>query len=237
MLSGVIRRFPADARIDSPKYLYELIHPDDRVDLSAEGERPNVVARLAEIFLHRHGPATLDDLVWWTDVTKTEARRALARVHAERVEAEGWRTDAWLLPRDVAAWRAFTDGKAADVTLLPFRDPFTYARRPPTILSDDPDAPVLDWKAKRIRLRDADSLHHHAILDGGRLVGVWEYDPDEERIVTRLWSTDPRLKKRVADAAAETARFIREQIGDMRFYAADSAQSRAPRIAFCRSSR
>ena len=237
MLRGLIRRFPANARIDSPKYLYELIHPDDRADLNAEGEEHNVVAKLAEIFLHRHGPATVDDLVWWTGVTKTEARRALASVRAERTVVDGWSTDAWLHPRDVAAWHTFSDGNPTQVTLLPFRDPFIYARRPPAILSDHPDGPVLDWKARRIRLREADSLHHHAILDGGRLVGVWEYDVEQADIVTRLWPTDPRLKKRIAAAAAETAMFIREQIGDMRFYAADSASSRAPRIAFCRSRR
>ena len=77
-------------------------------------------------------------------------------------------------------------------------------------------------------------MNHHAIVAGGELVGVWEYDPDARCVVTRVWSTDKELRTRAADAAAETERFVRQQLGDAKLSAVDPPARRAARIAFCR---
>jgi hypothetical protein len=233
-LDGMIRRFSIDGRIDSPKYMYEAIHPDDRPDLEAEGDLADVMAKLATLFLRRHGPATVEDFVWWAGCTKGEGRAALKTIGAEPIAIERWAANAWLLPEDVQAWQSFQAPAASDVVLLPFRDPFVYARRPPAVLAADPQAPVLDWKARPAQVGDIESLHHHAIIASGTLVGVWEYDRDAQAVVTRLWSRDRALASNVASAADDTGRFIRDQVGDLAFYAADTAASRAPRLAFCR---
>jgi hypothetical protein len=236
-LEGKVRRFPIAGRIDSPKYLYELMHPDDRPDLAAEGDAASVHARLASVFLRRHGPATIEDFAWWTGSTKTDARAALTTIGAASIAVDGWTSQAWLNANDVDAWNRFKDPGDPRVQLLPFRDPFVYVRRPVAVLASDPAAPVLDWKAKKIPVSNADSLHHHAIVANGTLVGVWEYDADEEAIVTRVWGNARGLASQVKAAAAETARFIREQIGDMKFYAADTPTSRAPRVTFISAAR
>jgi hypothetical protein len=64
---------------------------------------------------------------------------------------------------------------------------------------------------------------------------VWEYDPAAKRVVTRVWHTDGRLGARVAVAADETSRFIREHIGDAKISAVDPPARRARQIAFCRA--
>ena len=84
-----------------------LLHPDDQLDLDAEGDDAEVAAKLVERFLRRHGPATLDELAWWAELTKITARRALEATHAERVAIDGWAAEAWLLPDDARAWRSF----------------------------------------------------------------------------------------------------------------------------------
>jgi hypothetical protein len=235
-IRGAVRRFSGEGRIDSPKYLYELVHPDDRPDAAREGDLPAVAARLAAIFLRRNGPATREDVTWWTGFTKTEVRDALEAIGAERLSIPGWAKETWLLTEDRAAWEA-ADARADDrVLMLPFRDPFIYSRRPPAVLTDDGSATVLDWKAKPTRVGDVDTLHHHAIVYRDVVVGVWEYDPDAEEIVTRIWGEKRGLTRRVEEAAADTSQFIREQLGDAKFYAADTATSREPRIAFCRRS-
>jgi len=156
---------------------------------------------------------------FWAGITKAEARKALAAIHAAPVTIPEWTSDAWLLPEDREMWESGNTARDLGVVLLPFRDPLVYARRTPAVLSDDPKAAV---------------LHHHAIVAGGALVGVWEYDPETEEVVTRTWSKERGLAGRVKSAAADTARFIRSQLGDAKFYAADHATTRAPRIAFCR---
>jgi hypothetical protein len=234
-LRGIVRRFPAGARIDSPKYMYEWLHPDDRPDLDAEGDMAAVALKVGKRFLQWHGPATLDELAGWAELTRKAARSALDALGADAVAIAGWADEAWLLPGDLRAWQAFDAAGDDGVVLLPYRDPFVSARRGPGVLSERPDAPVLDRGKKLSRLADADSLHHHVIVSGGEVVGVWEYDPGAEAVVTRVWDTDRRLRARLAEAADDTGRFIREQLGDAKLSAVDPPAARARRVAFCRA--
>jgi len=231
---GIVRRFPVDGRLDSAKYMYELRHPEDRPDLGAEGDAAAVVAKAAERFLRRHGPATLEELTWWGGLTKGTARKALGTLGAEPVAVPVWAKEAWLLPEDVAAWRSFKGEGGDRVVLLPYRDPFVHPRRGPAVLAWSADAPVLDGALKCARIVDVDGLNHHTILGGADVVGVWEYDRETEAVVTRLWSTDVGLRRRIADAAADTGRFIRQQLGDAKLSAVDPPAKRAKRLAFCR---
>jgi len=231
---GIVRRFPVDGRLDSSKYMYELRHADDRPDLDAEGDAAAVVAKAVEHFLSHHGPATADELTWWGELTKGAVRKALGTLGAEPLAFPGWAKEAWLLPGDMPAWRSFKGEGGDRVVLLPYRDPFVHMRRGPAILSRMAGAPVLDGALKRVRLADVDSLNHHSILSGGNVIGVWEYDPKAETVLTRLWDADARLRRHVADAAADTAHFIREQLGDAKLAAVDPPAKRAKRLAFCR---
>ncbi len=213
--------------------MYELRHPDDRPDLDAEGDEAAVVAKAAELFLRRHGPATLEELAVWGDVTRRAARKALVTLGAEPLAVPGWAKEAWLLPGDMPAWRSFKGEDGGHVVLLPFRDPFVHMRHSPAVLARNAGAPVLDGMLKRARIADVSRLHHHTIVSG-EIVGVWEYDSEVGAVVTRLWDADARLRRRVADAAAETARFIRAQLGDAKISAVDPPAKRAKRLAFCR---
>lgn len=233
-LRGIIRRFPADARIDSPKYLYEWLHPDDRPDLEGEGDAAAVTRHLAGRFLRWHGPATLDELGAWAELTKKAARTALDALGAEPVRVAGWAGEAWLLPGDARLWRAFGEAAPLEARFLPYRDPFVSARRGPAILTEHPDAPVLDRNTRLSRLADVTGLHHHVIVYGAELIGAWEYDPDDRAVVTRVWSTGRHVTQRVAEAARETERFIRNELGDARLAAVDPPAARARRLAFCR---
>jgi hypothetical protein len=232
---GIIQRFPVDGRLDSAKYMYELRHPDARPDLDGEGDEAAVVAKAAQLFLHRHGPAAVEEIVWWSNLTKGAVRAALGVLGAEPIAVAGWTKEAWLLPRDLPAWRSFTASRDDRIALLPYRDPYVHMRRAPAVLCRKPTVPVLDGMLKRARIGDVDNLYHHAILSGGDVVGVWEYDPKSRAVVTRLWEPDAKLKRRVADEAAETADFVRAQLVDAKLSAVDPPDKRAKRIAFCRS--
>jgi hypothetical protein len=71
-------------------------------------------------------------------------------------------------------------------------------------------------------------LQTHAILDRGRIVGLWEYDPGSESIA---WTSFVPPNKELRAAVAATEAFVREQLGDMRAFSLDSPASRAPRVA------
>lgn len=234
-LRGVIRRLPAAGRIDAAAYQYEWLHPEDRPDLDGEGDAAAIAVKIVERFLRWHGPATLDELAGWSELPKRALRPALAAIRAERVTIGGWTEDGWLLPADMPAWRAFAGEDDDHVALLPFRDPFVWSRQRPAILTERPAAPVLDRTGKRSRVGSVAALYHHSIVSGGELVGVWEFDPRSHVIVTRLWSEERGLRRRVAKAAEATARFIDEQLGDAKLAAVDPPARRARRLAFCRT--
>lgn len=70
-------------------------------------------------------------------------------------------------------------------------------------------------------------LHSPAIFDRGRLVGLWEFDPEANSIV---WASFIPKNKDLEKAVARTEEFVRTQLGDARGYSLDSPKSRAPRI-------
>jgi hypothetical protein len=229
---GIVRRYPSDGRLDSSKYLYELRHPDDRPDFDTEGDEASVARKATRLFLQRHGPAAVDEIAEWAALTKGQVRKALGSLGSEPVSIDGWTDNAWLLPEDLRAWKS----PSADddrVVLLPYRDPFVFVRRPPAILARRRDAPVLSPDLKPVAIRDVNGLHHHAIVAGGELIGVWEYDAESARVAARVWSSSKALRVRVAAAAAETGRFIRQQLGDAKLSAVDPPARRATRLAFC----
>ena len=71
----------------------------------------------------------------------------------------------------------------------------------------------------------------HAILDRGRLVGLWLYDPSTESIA---WSSFVPRNRALEDAVKRTGDYVRAELGDMRSSSQDSVKSRMPAIAALR---
>jgi hypothetical protein len=94
---------------------------------------------------------------------------------------------------------------ATNIFFLPFRDNYTWFHR-------------------------LEPTHHHTIVVGGEVAGWFEFDG--ERLVWRMKSG--KRPRDVARVAAEVETFIREELGDLRHYAADNEKNRAARLAFVR---
>jgi len=67
----------------------------------------------------------------------------------------------------------------------------------------------------------------HAIVDRGRLIGLWEYDQATESIA---WVSFVKKDKALQEAVTRTEDFVRDQLGDARSFSLDSPKSREPRI-------
>jgi hypothetical protein len=70
-------------------------------------------------------------------------------------------------------------------------------------------------------------LPSHAILDRGRLVGLWEFDPAANAIA---WMSFIPGSRDLQAAIRRTEEFVAGQLGDARSFSLDSPRSRAPRI-------
>jgi hypothetical protein len=112
-------------------------------------------------------------------------------------------------------------------------DSIAAARRDLTSLLDEKDrsrAVLVDTKEKP--LGGLADLPSHAILDRGRVIGLWEFDIEEGRIA---WGTfDVRKTKQLSSVIEETEAFVRDQLGDARSFSLDSPKSRTGRIAAIR---
>jgi hypothetical protein len=208
--AGEIRRVPVNGRLDQQRYGYVRWQPPDS-GLSAEEAR----VELARLYFDWTGPATLGHLRWFTAFSAAHAKAAVAQLDLVDVG------DGYLAPRDEV------DGSAGGPVLVGGIDSIILLRRDLGPLLD----PNVALPGSKPLVADPD-LPDHAIVDRGRIVGLWEYDQEAERIV--WWAFDGPTPA-IGAAVERTEAYVRDQLGDVRSFSLDSVKSRAPRIAALRA--
>jgi hypothetical protein len=89
-LEGLVASGPRRGR----HHTYLLL--DGRVPAAPQRSREDDVADLALRYFTSHGPATLRDFAWWSGLTVSDGRAALASLGARLVSAEGPDGSAWV---------------------------------------------------------------------------------------------------------------------------------------------
>lgn len=235
---GDIRRVPATGRLDAQRFRYARWTPNPlaRRDgaLAPWGDEPAATA-LARRYFAWIGPATEAEFRTFAGLGVRAAREAIAPLGL----VPAWPgSERLLLPDDVAAWEAFALPGAPCYALVSSLDTIVAARRDLAALLDPADAacPVMVDGGEARPLGGLGDLPSHAILERGRLVGLWEFDPAAGEIV---WTTfaPPADASALADAVARTERYVRDELGDARAFSLDTPARRAPRVAALRSAR
>ena len=118
-------------------------------------------------WLATSGPATLDDLVWWSGSTKTLVRRVLERLDAVEIATTDGRGEivAFVLPGDGAA----TDDTGPWVALLPGLDPTSMGWKQRTWYLDE---------ETNARVTDRNGNIGPTVWADGRVVGGWAQRSD-----------------------------------------------------------
>lgn len=228
---GQIRRVPVNGRLDQQRYKYVNWTPNP---LATHPEsRETAFTELARRFFGWVGPATLGEFQWFAGLGVKTTKQAVEPLGLVPAEPGG---DRLLLPDDAAAYKAFEAPSKAQYALVSSLDRIAANRRELASMLDpkDRERPVMvDTSTKPIgALVD---LPSHAILDRGRVVGLWEFDVDTGSIV---WATfDGKRDKGLAAAVEESEAYVREDLGDARSFSLDSPKSRAGRLAALRAMR
>ncbi len=156
---------------------------------------------LARRYLATHGPATENDLRWWTGWTAKHARAALAALDAEVVTlASGG--EGYVLPGDAEPEKA-----RAHVSLLPGLD-----------------STPMGWKEREWFL----GPHARALFDtngnvgptvwlDGRIVGGWAQRPDGEVVVELLEKVSKRDRERIEAERASLGEWMGGTVVTPRF--------------------
>ncbi|MFL5539206.1 MAG: DNA glycosylase AlkZ-like family protein [Longimicrobiaceae bacterium] len=227
---GDIRRVPVNGRLDQQRYAYARWEPNPLA------ERPwsagEAYTELARRFFGWVGPATMAELQWFTALGVRAAKEAAAPL--DLVPVDGG--ERLMLAEDVEAFRAYEAPEEPRYNLVSSLDAISATRRNVETLVDEEDRARMVPGESGVRpLGGLTDLPAHAILDRGRLIGLWEYDADAGEIA---WATFGGKADAALEAAvAETEGYVRDQLGDARSFSLDSPASRRPRIEAIRRMR
>lgn len=172
--------------------------PDVNLDAYTEEE---AVVRLLRAHLSAFGPATVEDIVWWTGLTRAHINRALEGLGSQvtAVGVAGLAENCLMLGENVAQLEQTRPATVQTINLLPNLDPY-----------------LMGYK---LRTRYLDAGHYHYIFDrsgnatatillDGRVIGVWDIS---DRTVMKLFffkRPEKVLVKQVEVEADRMARFI-----------------------------
>jgi len=223
---GYIRRIPATGRLDSERYRYCLWKPNplDAYSLSKD----EALTELARKYWTWIGPARLKDFQWFSGLGVGASKQIVEPLHLEPVE-----DDFLILPEHRAAYDAFEVPDQPCYRLVASIDSILLHRRDARSLVDAADAHhEMRGERSLLQVGGVEDVVHHAILDRGRLIGFWEFDPEQGQLV---WTSFAQATKSLRDEVAKVEAFARDQLGDVRSFSLDSPASRKPKIDFLRS--
>jgi hypothetical protein len=225
--SGAIRRVPMNGRLDQQRFRYARWELDDP---TLHLPREEALGELARRYWRWAGPASLAHFQWFTGLSAKAARTVVEPLGLVPL-AEG--DPRLLFAEDRAALLAYRAPTEPQFALVGWLDNVLHLRRDVAglLAPEDRDGSVFDDKGRAFAASSLTDLPNHAILDRGRLVGVWEFDPTENAIAWRTFTPQPAALK---DAIARMEAYIREDLGDLRGYSLDSPESRRPRVAALR---
>ncbi|WP_305091614.1 winged helix DNA-binding domain-containing protein [Prescottella sp. R16] len=125
----------------------------------------DAVAEWALRYFRSHGPATLDDFVWWTKLTVRQARAGLAQAseHLDRISVNG--VDYYLDPGTPALLEQHR-GRVRGTSLLPGFDEFVLGYRDRTAAIDPAFLERL--------CPGGNGMFSPTVVDDGRIVGTWK---------------------------------------------------------------
>jgi hypothetical protein len=161
-------------------------------------ERP-AVAQLVRRWLHAFGPGTLDDLVWWTGLTRTTVRRGLDDAGAVEARLTDGGT-VWLAADDVE----LAPEAGSWVALLPALDPTTMGWKQRDWYLDPAHARVLF---------DRNGNAGPTVWVDGTVVGGWVQRPDGTLAIKLLAD----VGRQAQEAVEAEAHRVEALVGPARF--------------------
>jgi hypothetical protein len=225
--AGDIRRIPVNGRLDQQRYKYALWRPNPLRNFKLSTEQ--AYTELARRYFAWIGPASIVEFQWFSALGVKAAKAAVEPLKLEPLAADDHR---FMLPGDRAQLEAFKRPKDPHYTLTSRIDSIVLLRRDLKGLLDAKDIDRQVFVEKDLEpLGALPDLPSHAILDRGRIVGLWEYDTAADSIA---WIDFIKKDKAIEAAVARTEQYVREQLGDARSFGLDSPKSRAPRVASLR---
>jgi len=214
---GEIRRLPVNGRIDNQRYQYAVWKPNPLAKWKLDEDAS--FTELARHYYRWIGAASLAEFQWFSGLGVKASKGA-----TEPLGLVTLQDDLLATPEDCDAFHKFQAPKKPHYVLSGIVDNIAHLRRGTASLIDREDASPDLARA----MGSVMELSNHLILDRGRIVGRWDFDPETGTIA---WSSFVGVTPALREAVARTECFTREDLGDARTFSLDSPKSRVSRIA------
>jgi hypothetical protein len=220
---GEIRRVPINGRLDQQRYRYALWRPNPRHNYKLSSEE--AYTQLALRFFSWIGPATVAEFQSFSGLG---AKVSKAAIESLKLVPLSNGSERFIFPKDRAEFEDFQVAAKPQYALTSGLDSIALLHRDLKALLDPSDLKrMVPGERGEAEVGGLSYLPHHAILDRGRLVGLWEYDQLQQSIVWMSFGTRDRP---LSKAIGQVQDYIRTQLGDARAFSLDSPESRAVRI-------
>ena len=178
------------------KFTYALL--DEQVVPAPLLHREEALARLALCYFRSHSPATLQDFVWWSGLTVTEAKQAIRLIKQELI-TEHFDGQEFLI------YANFRQAKTDDILhFLPSYDEYLIAYKDRTTVMTAKYHPKAfnRWR-----------IFYPVILRNGRIVGNWskEKKKGELMITTSFFEPDKKGTKLLKPAENRYRAFLENE--------------------------
>ncbi|MFJ5954672.1 winged helix DNA-binding domain-containing protein [Paenarthrobacter sp. NPDC092416] len=143
----------------------QLFVPFDAwIENSRDLGREEGIAELLFRYVRSHGPATVKDFAWWSQVPLTEARKALASVQDRLVELDFGGTSYWLSPETAAMLDDGVPGSRSMLALPGFDEYLLGYQDRSLVLAPEHAELVVPGK---------NGVFKRIMVAGGEVVGTW----------------------------------------------------------------
>lgn len=179
--------------------IFEEVFPD--IDLGMFDER-EAMSMIVRHYLRAFGPASMDDVIWWTGLGKIRVRSALRNLENEVVEIRLAETNAPLLilENELEQLSATTPSGQSIVKILPNLDSYLMGYI-------DRDRYVN--KEYYQFVFDNSGNATNVVMVNGRVAGVWDYS-DKEEATVKLFLFDYQM-----DATGDVVRSRARRMGQL----------------------
>jgi Winged helix DNA-binding domain len=219
---GQIRRVPKDWALEAQSYRYELF--SDAPNVGDSYAKEQCYADLAERYWNWIGLASLTHFQWFSGLGVGAAKKATEGLNLVPVDG----TDLLIHADNLDEFREFEVPKDPVYRLVTALDSLFLLRREVESLFDAKDLVGQGANEKRgSGLIASNDLRNHAIVDRGRVVGLWEYEVSSQSVVTKLFVP---MNDEIQAEIRRTEAFIRDELGDCRSFSLDSPKSRQATI-------
>ena len=175
--------------VKDKKQTYALLR--ERFPKSKIVGKGEALANLAGRYFSSHGPATLQDFVWWSGLQVKDARQAFAMIKSKFISEKigtqiYWFTDSLSLPK----------ANKKSVKLLPAYDEFIISYR-------DRSAVIPHEKQKKTISNNG--IFWPTTLINGQVVGTWKRTIKKEKVIieTQFFKLPDEATKSLLKSAAE----------------------------------